>query len=42
MINEDGFNVTNDAEYTKFALALADRYKDTGMLTLPMIGSITD
>ena len=42
MINEDGFNVTNDAEYTKFALALADRYKDTGKLTLPMIGSITD
>lgn len=42
MINEDGFNVTNDAEYTKFALALANRYKDTGILTLPMIDSITD
>jgi hypothetical protein len=42
MINEEGFNITNDAEYTKFALALADRYKDTGKLTLSMIGSITN
>jgi hypothetical protein len=42
MINEDGFSITNDAEYTKFALVLANQFKDTGILTLPMIGSITD
>ena len=42
MINEDGFNVTNEAEYAKFARALADQFKDTGILTMEMIGSITD
>lgn len=42
IINEDGFSVTNEAEYAKFARALANQFKDTGILTMEMIGSITD
>jgi hypothetical protein len=42
MINEDGFTITNEAEYAKFAIALAKHFKDTGLLTMEMIGSITD